>query len=140
MDTGPAVTQRHRRSVKRVIGKVRRLPMRRPLPLRPLSGESTSAAKSARAIQSRMLPRSVSRGLRSVAARQSGSVNDLLIRELLLQIPDWNQRAGECPDDSWLALRCNPGPVVVNPLWLSRNNAGQLAEIPHQTAPDAVGC
>lgn len=106
MDTGPAVTQRHRRSVKRVIGKVRRLLLRRPLPLRPLSAESRSSAAPvpARAIQSRMLPRSVSRGLRALAARRSVSVNDLLIREMLLQILDWNQRAGEVPSDSWLRV------------------------------------
>lgn len=105
-DTSRAKTERHKRSRKRLLGKIRRLIFRKPAPLNPLSEPSASAQQtSGRAIRTRMLPRTLSRGLRAFAARRNVSVNDVCIWEMMLQIHDWQHRAGQAAAaDPWIRV------------------------------------
>ena len=107
-DTGKSATVRHQRSRGKIFGKIRRLLGRRPSVLLPLSHVSTEAtdrsAEAARAIQSRVLPRSINSGLRAAALRNGVTVNDLCIREMLLQIHAWNLRSGKVRGNPWLRI------------------------------------
>lgn len=115
-DTTRSKTVRHRKSRKRLLAKISRLILRRPVPLQSLSIHSDRPSTSemaagrretpaAGAIQSRTLPRTISRGLRAAATRLQVSVNDLCIREMLLLIADWHQRSGgKQGTDPWLRV------------------------------------
>jgi NRPS condensation-like uncharacterized protein len=119
-DSGKSAGERQQRSLKRLIGKIGRLFGRRPALLRPVSPVPAATAPTAtgataetgrlndpgaaRAIQSRVLSRSVNRGLRAAAAGGSVSVNDLCIREMLLHIRAWNRLSGPIKGDPWLRI------------------------------------
>lgn len=119
-ETGDAATRRQKRSLGRIVGKVSRLLLRAPVILagsadlssRPSPGSSNDAessvaqpAGSARfAIHSAVLPKATYRALRAVAAQQDASINDLFIREMILQIRQWNQRGGVAFGRRWIRL------------------------------------
>ena len=119
-ETGDAAARRQKRSLGRIIGKVSRLLLRAPVILagsadlasRPLRGRPHEAVSSAAhaagssplAIQSAVIPKTTYRALRAVAAQQDASVNDLLIREMILQIHQWNRRGGVAFGRRWIRL------------------------------------
>lgn len=119
-ETGDAAAQRQKRSLTRIIGKVSRLLLRAPVVLassadlarRSGSGGADASQcgvvreveTSAAAIQSAVLSKATYRALRSVAAKQDVSINDLFIREMILQIRQWNRRGGILFGRRWIRL------------------------------------
>ncbi len=119
-ETGDAAARRQKRSLGRIVGKVSRLLFRAPVMLagsadlnrRPLPGLAIDAENSAAeaagsspfAIQSAVLSRTTYRALRAVAAEQHASINDLFIREMILQIRQWNRRGGVAFGRRWIRL------------------------------------
>lgn len=107
-DTGRSATERQQRSSRRLLGKITRLFGRKPFPLYPIHSAARhnqeDHAVSARAIQSCELPRTVNQGLRLLAAQKGVTVNDLCIREMLLQVEDWNRRAVSMSGNPWLRI------------------------------------
>jgi NRPS condensation-like uncharacterized protein len=119
-ETGGAAAQRQKRSLTRIIGKVSRLLLRAPVMLAgsadfrnaqteasgndiPATVENSLDA-SHPAIQSAVLSKATHRALRSVAAQQEVSLNDLFIREMILQIRRWNQRGGIPFGRRWIRI------------------------------------
>ncbi len=89
-----------RRSLVRSIAKASRLILRKPVPLTAGDSQANSSprdlssgdpAEIASAIHSVALPKVVCRGLLASARSQAVTVNDLCIRELMLQMYEWNQ-------------------------------------------------
>ena len=119
-ETGDAAARRQKRSLGRITGKVSRLLLRAPVILagsadlasRPLPGLSNdavssvagSAGSSLCAINSAVISKTTYRALRAVAAQQDASVNDLFIREMILQIRHWNRRGGVSFGRRWIRL------------------------------------
>lgn len=119
-ETGAAAARRQKRSLGRIIGKVSRLLLRAPVILagsadlasRPLPGSLSdvvsavagSAGSSLCAIQSAVISKATYRALRAVAAEQDASVNDLFVREMILQIRHWNRRRGSKFGGRWIRL------------------------------------
>ena len=102
---GESGTQRQRKSLRRSIGKIARLLLRKPVLLAgsakiPVAG----SGQIPRAIQSHLLPRSLNRSLRAVAAQRKVSINDLFVREMLLHIRDWNRQAQQPFGRRWIRL------------------------------------
>ena len=102
---GESETQRQRRSLRRSVGKIVRLLLRKPV---LLAGSARIPAagigQRPRAIQSRLLPLSLNRSLRAVAAQWKVSINDLFVREMLLHIRDWNRLAQQPFGRRWIRL------------------------------------
>jgi NRPS condensation-like uncharacterized protein len=99
--------RRPKKSLMRSLAKAGRLIFRRPVPLTAKYGVSNPAATNAVqpcAIRTLALPRSVSRQLQSLAVHRQVSVNDLLLREMLLQIYNWNQACGGISGNPWLRV------------------------------------
>lgn len=109
-------TPRHRRSLRRMLGKISRLLLRSSVPLatsrelgvlKPksseLSGHRTVPSNTA-AILSATMSRSEFRVLRAAAAQFHASVNDLLVREMLLHVRDWNRRGRIRFGRRWIRL------------------------------------
>ena len=117
-ETSEAAAQRQKRSVARIVGKVARLLLRAPVTLagsadlkkltRPNSDQENSSDNVSDsgqfAIQSAVIPRTTYRMLRAVAAKQGVSVNDLLVREMMLHIRSWNRRGGIRFGRRWIRL------------------------------------
>ena len=115
-ETGAAASQRQKKSLTRVIGKVARLLLRAPVMLagsndRQKNDAVTDQANSSSgstinslAIQSRVLPKAIHRSLRGAALQLGVSINDLFICEMTLQIRDWNRRAGLRSGRRWIRL------------------------------------
>ncbi len=115
-DAGEAAAKRQKKSLGRIIGKVSRLLLRAPIRLassadfqlvsRGTSDSSTASVRqmNSHAIQSRVLPKSVHRALRAFAAQANVSINDLFIREMMLQICDWNRKGGIKFGRRWIRL------------------------------------
>lgn len=120
-EAGESATQRQKKSLTRVVGKISRLLLRAPImlassrdflrsgsspaskPLQDATWAESSAAETS-AIQSRLLSKSIHRSLRAVAAKDGVSVNDLFIREMILQVRDWNRSAGVSFGRRWIRL------------------------------------
>ena len=169
-DTGDAAARRQKRSLGRIIGKVSRLLLRAPVILagstdlanRPLPGTPldtvTSAAQAAGsslfAIQSAVISKTTYRALRAVAAQQDASINDLFIREMILQIRQWNRRGGIAFGRRWirlaipLSMRTNvhdnmPAANVVSYALVTRRekdceDPGELLRSIHQQTSDVL--
>jgi NRPS condensation-like uncharacterized protein len=114
-DVGEAATQRQKKSLMRVLGKISRLLFRFPIKLASSAEMKCSGSESQRslapastqnthAIQSRILPRSVNRALRAAATERDVSINDLFISEMMLLIRDWNRRSGKRDGEGWIRL------------------------------------
>ena len=119
-ETGDAAARRQKRSLGRIIGKVSRLLLRAPVLLagstdlasrrlpdlsnEAVSSVAQSAGSSICAIQSAVISKTTYRALRAVAAQQDASINDLFIREMILQIRQWNRRGGVAFGRRWIRL------------------------------------
>lgn len=114
-DVGEAATQRQKKSLKRVLGKIARLLFRFPVTLassadleraslQSQGSKVPTSIQNTQAIQSRVLAKSTNRKLRAVAVRRNVSINDLFICEMALQIRDWNRRGGKRTDRGWIRL------------------------------------
>lgn len=113
-ETGEAAAERQKKSLKRTLGKISRLLLRAPVMLAcsadfrraglsaPKPGGSGQS--DAGAIQSRVLSKSTHRSLRAAATELGVSMNDIFLREMLLQIRDWNRRAGVPFGRRWIRL------------------------------------
>ncbi len=113
---GDSSAQRQKKSLRTIAGKISRLLLRTPVMLAGsgqfletktmsrLSQTWRPADACAHAIQSRVLPKSLHKKLRAVAAQLSVSINDLFIREMTLQIRDWNRQAGQPFGRRWIRL------------------------------------
>ena len=103
--TRESVSGRQRKSLKRSIGKIARLLLRKPVLLAgSVRIPVTGSTQTQRAIQSKLLPRSLNRSLRAVASQRKVSINDLFVREMLLHIRDWNRRAQQPFGRRWIRL------------------------------------
>lgn len=92
----------HRRSPGRTVAKIARLLLRSPV---TLTGSVAPVVESGHvAIHRHVLPRSRHRALRAVAASLQVSLNDLLIREMLQLIRDWNAADGRASGRDWIRL------------------------------------
>ena len=125
-ETGEAAAQRQKRSLGRIVGKVARLLLRSPVMLAgsadllrhsgPPAATSHSAThageeisqrqqkQSHAAIHSAVLTKATHRALRAVAAQQNVSINDLFVREMMLQIRNWNRRGGVRFGRRWIRI------------------------------------
>lgn len=107
-DSGEATVERHKKSLKKTIGKISRLLLRKPVLLSPsaVSEHSSvvSPAESAPAIVEAVLSKECHRKLRAVAATYDVSVNDLFIGQFLLHIRRWNSRTNQSSGNSWIRL------------------------------------
>ncbi|MFO0999182.1 MAG: wax ester/triacylglycerol synthase family O-acyltransferase [Planctomycetaceae bacterium] len=117
-ETGEAAAQRQKRSLTRMLGKVSRLLLRAPVMLAASSDISSQTPRESNhelslddarngrhsAIHSAVIPRTTYRALRAVAAQQDVSVNDLFVREMMLQIRRWNHHGGIRFGHRWIRL------------------------------------
>ena len=125
-ETGEAAAQRQKRSLGRIVGKVSRLLLRSPVMLAGSadllrhSGQPAATAHSAikageetsqkqrghshLAIHSAVLTKATHRALRAVAAQQNVSINDLFVREMMLQVRNWNRRGGIRFGRRWIRI------------------------------------
>jgi NRPS condensation-like uncharacterized protein len=125
-ETGEAAAQRQKRSLGRIVGKVSRLLLRSPVMLADSAdllrhsgqpagtrhsatgaGEVTSRHRQEQthaAIHSAVLTKATHRALRAVAAQQNVSINDLFVREMMLQIRNWNRRGGLRFGRRWIRI------------------------------------
>lgn len=107
-DVGDAAAIRQKRSLRRVIGKVSRLLLRKPVRIEASHGAEdgragATPAESA-AIQSHTLSKSTYRALRAWSARQGVSVNDVFLREMILHVREWNLLAGVPLGKRWVRI------------------------------------
>ncbi len=107
-DSGEATVERHKKSLKKTIGKIVRLLLRKPVLLSPstVSPQSTVPRnkESATAIVEAVISTASHRKLRAVAARHAVSVNDLFIGQFLLHIRRWNSRTKQNTGNNWIRL------------------------------------
>ncbi len=107
-DSGEATVARHKKSLKKTIGKISRLLLRKPVVLSPSTVSPQSAApghkESAPAIVEAFISKSSHRKLRAVAAKHEVSVNDLFIGQFLLHIRRWNFRTRQSNGNNWIRL------------------------------------
>lgn len=107
-DSGEATVARHKKSLKKTIGKIARLLLRKPVLLSPSIVSLQSAVpcdkESAPAIVEAVISKTSHRKLRAVAATYDVSVNDLFIGQFLLHIRRWNSRAKQSNGKSWIRL------------------------------------
>ena len=105
-DAGDATAERQKKSLKKTVGKISRLLLRKPVTLAPsvVSAALPSAAASAPAILEAVIPKASHRNLRAVAAAHDVSINDLFIGQFLLHIRRWNSRTRHDHGKSWIRL------------------------------------
>ena len=115
-DSGESAAVRQKKSVWKIAGKISRLLLRAPVKLAcsmdfqlneaVANGRRirTIAEPSKHAIQSHVLPKSVHKSLRAAATQMGASINDLFVREMMLQICEWNRRAGLSFGRRWIRL------------------------------------
>ncbi len=107
-DSGEATVERHKKSLKKTIGKISRLLLRKPVLLAPSADSPQSFiidhSEVAPAIVEAVLTKTTHRRLRAVAATYEVSVNDLFIGQFLLHIRRWNARAKQSHGSSWIRL------------------------------------
>ncbi len=106
-DAGDATAERQKKSLRKTVGKISRLLLRKPVTLAPsLAAAPPFAAESgsAPAILEAVIPKASHRKLRAVAAAHDVSINDLFIGQFLLHIRRWN--SGTRPDNgkNWIRL------------------------------------
>lgn len=108
--TGKAEPGQPQRSLFQLCGKIRRLLLRRVSRLADSRQLAQCEAPGSvfvahrQAIFFRTLNRDVYRAIRGVVIRQKVTFNDLLLREMLLQIRDWNAKAGLASPRSWIRI------------------------------------
>ncbi len=107
-DAGDATVERQKKSLKKTVGKISRLLLRKPVTLAPSvvsavppSGAATALAP---AILEAVISKAAHRKLRAVAAAHDVSINDLFIGQFLLHIRRWNSRTQPDNGKSWIRL------------------------------------
>ena len=107
-DAGDATVERQKKSLKKTVGKISRLLLRKPVTLAPSvvsalppSGAATALAP---AILEAVISKAAHRKLRAVAAAHDVSINDLFIGQFLLHIRRWNSRTRPDNGRSWIRL------------------------------------
>lgn len=107
-DAGDATAERQKKSLRKTVGKISRLLLRKPVMLAPsvvsAAPTSASALASAPAIQEAVVSKASHRKLRAVAARHGVSINDLFIAQFLLHIRRWNSRTRPDTGKCWIRL------------------------------------
>ena len=107
-DAGDATVERQKKSLRKTVGKISRLLLRKPVTLSPSIGSANSAfarvTAAAPAILEAVISKASHRKLRAVAAAHDVSLNDLLIGRFLLHIRRWNSRTKPGNDRSWIRL------------------------------------
>ena len=99
-----------RRSLTRLCGKIGRLLLRRPSRLADSRQRAAHAATGStfqphrQSIFFRTLSRDAYRAIRGVVVRHRVTFNDLLLREMLLHVRDWNSTAGIATPASWVRI------------------------------------
>ncbi len=157
-DSGEATVERHKKSLKKTIGKIFRLLLRKPVLLSPSAVSQRSAvvnpAEPAPAIVEAVLSKASHRKLRAVAATYDVSVNDLFIGQFLLHIRRWNSRTNQSSGKNWIRLSvpvsmrtkvhdAMPSANVVSYEFVTRrqhecDNIDSLLKSIHQKTSDAV--
>jgi NRPS condensation-like uncharacterized protein len=139
-EVGDAAAIRQKRSLRRVIGKVCRLLLRKPVRIEieaglgAMQGRAQPTSEEPAAIQSRTLSKSTYRALRAWSTRQGVSVNDVFLREMILHVREWNRQAGVPLRKRWvrvavpLSMRTSrhermPAANVVSYALVTRNEA-----------------
>lgn len=108
--TGKTESAQPQRSLFRLCGKLRRLLLRRASRLADSGQLAQHEARReafvphSQAIFFRTLTRDVYRAIRGTVIRQGVTFNDLLLREMLLQVRDWNANAGLASPRSWIRI------------------------------------
>lgn len=107
-DAGEATVERQKKSLRKTIGKISRLLLRKPVVLLPSTNVAEDAAaagdKSAPAITEAVIPIASHRRLREVAATYDVSVNDLFVGQLLRHIRRWNSQTTNVNRRNWIRL------------------------------------
>jgi len=107
-DAGDATVERQKKSLRKTVGKISRLLLRKPVTLSPSIGSADAASAgvtaAAPAILEAVISKASHRKLRAVATVHDVSVNDLLIGQFLLHIRRWNSRTEPCNSRSWIRL------------------------------------
>ncbi|MEJ7592907.1 MAG: condensation domain-containing protein [Planctomycetaceae bacterium] len=107
-DSSDATVERQKKSLKKTVGKISRLLLRKPVTLAPsvvsVALPSAAAKTSAPAILEAVIPKASHRNLRDVAAAHDVSINDLFIGQFLLHIRRWNSRTRPDHGKSWIRL------------------------------------
>ena len=106
-DAGDATTERQKKSLRKTVGKISRLLLRKPVTLAPSVVPSdllSGTAQASPAILEAVISKASNRKLRARAAAHDVSINDLFIARFLLHIRRWN--SGTRPDNgkSWIRL------------------------------------
>lgn len=107
-DASDATVERQKKSLKKTVGKISRLLLRKPVMLAPSAGSGTlpsaAAPGSAPAILEAVISKASHRKLRAVAAGHNVSINDLFIAQFLLHIRRWNSWSQPDNGTSWIRL------------------------------------
>lgn len=106
-DAGEATVERQKKSLRKTIGKISRLLLRKPVVLSPSTNMAEDAAadnNSSPAITEAVISVETHRRLRAVAASFDVSVNDLFAGQLLRHIRRWNSRTTKMNRSNWIRL------------------------------------
>ncbi len=107
-DSGAATAERHKKSLRKTIGKISRLLLRKPVKLACSDGMARTApadgAEPVPVFLYARLSQKVHQNLRAAAAAQEVSINDLLIGRILLHIRRWNSRTTSSSGRRWIRL------------------------------------
>lgn len=105
-DGGHATAERQKKTLKKTVGKISRLLLRKPVTLAPsvVSSALPSSATRAPAILEAVIPKAAHRKLRAVAATHDVSINDLFIAQFLLHIRRWNSKILPENGKKWIRL------------------------------------
>jgi NRPS condensation-like uncharacterized protein len=107
-EVGDAAAIRQKRSLRRVIGKVCRLLLRKPVRIEAgssaVQGRAGPTYEAPAAIQSRTLSKAAYRALRAWSTRHGVSVNDVFLREMILHVREWNLQAGGPLRNRWVRI------------------------------------
>ena len=107
-DASDATAERQKKSLRKTIGKISRLLLRKPVKLL-CSDDATrqtaaGSAENAPAILDAIISKPIHRDLRAAAAAHDVSLNDLLIGRFLLHIRRWNSRTTRSNGRQWIRL------------------------------------
>lgn len=107
-NAGDATAERHKKSLGKTLGKISRLLLRKPCLLKSSDvadlKSSSHDPERAPVILEAIIPKSIHRNLRAVAASFKVSLNDLLVGRFLLHIRTWNSRRTRSNDNHWIRL------------------------------------
>jgi len=106
-DAGDATVERQKKSLKKTVGKISRLLLRKPVTLAPSvvpADLQSGTAQASPAILEAVISKASHRKLRAIAAAHDVSINDLFIGQFLLHIRRWNSRSQTDNGKNWIRL------------------------------------